>query len=399
MTPSILAATLAAALYGPAPCDCHDLPEVVALAVSRAQERQDRDPKHQADLDADIALGKEIATEVDKELKASENADMKLRLERIAGDLTLIANQTPVKVTWGDGRLNPFPYRFRLVKGEDVNAFSIPGGYIYVYEGLVKYAESDDELAGVLAHEISHASFRHVATLRREQSKLDAITLPLILISIFSGSAAAQGLGAVGQLTSIAVGSGWSQKAEESADYGAIQYMMASKYNPLGVLTFMERLAYDERNKPKVDWGIYRTHPPSRARAQSIRRILDANGVAIRRSQVTTTLRSDVRAGDEGVEVWFAGIRIHTFRGPEALMRADEAAVNLNGFFDQIPRLFEVGVNEENEIVGKGRVLLRVEQSDFPPDGETTRAALAEKALGAVKRAAYDLAYRTWEAF
>ena len=90
--------------------------------------------------------------------------------------------------------------------------------------------------------------------------------------------------------------------------------------------------------------------------AVSGQRLADA-GIPVRRSQVTTTLRTDVRAGDEGVEVWFAGVRLHTFRGPDALMRADEAATSLNAFFDQTPRLFEVDANPEFEIspgIGEG---------------------------------------------
>ena len=73
-----------------------------------------------------------------------------------------------------------------------MNAFSLPGGYVFVFDGLVKYSESDDELAGVLAHEICHAKFRHVATLDKEASKLQAISLPAILIAIFSGGRVAR---------------------------------------------------------------------------------------------------------------------------------------------------------------------------------------------------------------
>ncbi len=117
----------------------------------------------------------------------------------IGGELAAIANASKVRTTWGDKRLNPFEYTFKVVE-EDVNAFSLPGGYIYIYEGLVKYAESDDELAGVLAHEIAHASMRHVATMQREAGKLSAMQNPLILAAILIGGAKGGDAMMVGQL-------------------------------------------------------------------------------------------------------------------------------------------------------------------------------------------------------
>jgi predicted Zn-dependent protease len=381
-------------------CD-HRLPARVLAAIHRVDEQQaqpTRSAAHQADLDEDVRMGKEYAKEVEKELKLSENQDMINRVNKLGAALTPIANGTKVEVSWGDPRLNPFDYTFKVVKGDDVNAFSIPGGFIYVYEGLIKYAESDDELAGVLAHEIAHAAFRHLATLRREQSRLSAITLPLIFISIFSNSDAAQGLGAVGQLLGTAIGSGWSQKAEESADWGGFQYMLKSPFNPVGLLTFMERLAYDERNKPRIEWGIYRTHPPSRQRAIALRQRLERAGLPIRRSTVTSTLRADVRPGEDGhVEVWFAGSKLVSFGGADALSRADAAAAGFNVFFDHVPKLFEIR-RDGSVIVGKGRPLLTLEGADVRRPDQTVED-LAEETVRIIKRAIYDLQYRVWEAF
>lgn len=406
-----LLATSSSACSQPA-CEGHDwkaaLPPVALAAVHRVDEKKVEppaperprvdDPKHQADLDADYELGKQYAAEVDKELKKSENAEMIARVERIGNELAAIANRHQVEVLWGDPRLNPFPYSFRVVKGDDVNAFSIPGGFIYIYEGLVKYAESDDELAGVVAHEIAHAAFRHIWALRREQSRLSAITLPLILISIFSRSEAAQGVATAGNLVATAIGSGWSQQAETSADHGGVLYMLRSRYNPVGALTFIERLAYDERMKARVDWGIYRTHPPTRERARAITALLTANNVPIRRSQVTTTLRSVVKPGENGtVVVSFAGIVIHTFAGDDAIARADEAAVRLNSFFDSEPKLFDLSRRGES-MVGRNRTLFSVTDADLRP-GSSAVDVIADQSELALRKAVYELAYRTWDAF
>jgi Zn-dependent protease with chaperone function len=349
------------------------------------------DDRHRRDLESDVKAGRAYSEEVRKELKLSSNIVFIDRVQRIGRMVAGIANARQVQVSWGDARLNPFEYEFTVVEGKDVNAFSLPGGFIYVYEGLVEFCESDDELAGVLAHEVSHASFRHVAVLRREQSRFDIVTIPLILAAIISGSeeaaGAAQGVG----LLSQAVTSGWSVKAEESADYGAIQYLQGSPFNPVGILTFMERLALRDRAMPEIDWGIYRTHPPSQDRAKSLAKRLADAGIPIRRSAVTTSLRADVAPNDDGrVDLLFGKARLFAFGGSDALVRADRAAVRLNEFFDSVPALFELQL-VGGRLEGAGQVLFEATSDDGEDADELARGAFAT-----LKKVLFDLNYRLW---
>ncbi len=344
--------------------------ELPRNAVSRIEARQEKDPpkdpKHEAELAADSKLGEKYAAEVEKELKVSTNKEYIERVNRIGETLAAIANKTNVEVLWGDKRLNPFTYHFKVLEGKDVNAFSIPGGYIYVYEGLVKYTESDDELAGVLAHEISHASFRHIAIRSQEANKLDAIMLPLILALLLGRSENSTNLALGVQYLRQALSVGWNLKAEESADFGGFQYMLKSDYNPVGMLTFMERLRYDEMLRPNVDWGIFATHPPTRERAKAFIERLRMNSIAIRRSATTTSLRSDVVPGDNGaVELWYLGSKIFSFGGSAALSRADQAAERINQFMDGLPKLFEVRVDDLGNIVGGKEVLFAIAEPDW----------------------------------
>lgn len=385
------------------------LPPDVARAVARVDAEQPQappkdanpplDPRHRKDLEDDRNLGKGYAAEVAKELKFSTDEAKVQRVQRIARELAVIARENQVKVRWGDPRLNPFDYEFHVVVGEDVNAFSIPGGFIYIYEGLIDYAESDDELAGVIAHEIAHAAFRHLATLRKEQSRLEAITLPLILIALITGGEAGTNVAQAGVLANTAIGSGWSEKAEESADHGGLQYMVKSRYNPVGMLTFMERLAYDDRHRANVDWGIFRTHPPSRARARELRQTLEAQGIAIRRSAVTSSLRAQTREAEGGgVVISFAKIDLVKLGGPEAGARAAETAKRLDAFFDQTPRLVEANQFGDRTIRGRGADLIALTEEDATANGASL-PDLTKRALGNMKRALYELGYRTWDAF
>ncbi len=354
------------------------------------------DADHKKAIEADIKLGRSYADEISEQFKRTEKPGYQERVGRIGAELAAIANSTQVEVSWGDSRLNVFPYEFRVVQGEDVNAFSLPGGVIFVNEGLIDFAESDDELAGVLAHEIAHASFRHIAQMRRESRTTDAIQIPLILAAILTQSQEAMAAATAGQLIGQSFQSGWSLSAETSADLGGMQYVRQSRWSPLGMLTFMERLAYKERSRPQIDWGIYSTHPPSVQRAARILDVLKEQGVPVRRSQVTRAMSAESRPSDGGgIAVWFGERIIHTFRGGEAIERADAAADRLNDFFDTEPGLFDIAMDGD-VVLGSGVPLFRVRDEDAFND-----LSSADALTGAYKRmrsAAYELQFKLWPA-
>lgn len=373
----------------------HEVP-AQAQPSPESPQAQPKDPRHVADLKHDAQQGAEFVQEVLKQYKVSENAEMNERVKRIGTELARIANQYQVVATWGDTRLNPFEYSFTVLQGEDVNAFALPGGHIFLFEGLINFAESDDELAGVIAHEIAHASFRHIATLQREQGRMSLVTLPLIIAAIFAGGSDAATLATGVSLVNQAFLSGWSVQAETSADYGGLQYMMRSPYNPVGMLTFMERLAHRERFSPRIDWGIYRTHPPTRERAQALVSRLKSYNIPIRRSQVTRSLRARVEIAENGkLELWFGNTKLHSFAGAEAIQRADEAEAAVNAFFDRTPELFELRLRDRTMVTGAGRKLFEVIADDLE-NTDSTVEALSARAFQASQRAVYDAAYRVW---
>ena len=346
----------------------------------------------------DDEMGRKIAIEVDKTNKPTDDLKMQARVDRIGNELAVIANAHQLIATWGDKRFTPFHYRFKVIKSEDVNAFSLPGGYIYVYEGLVKYVESDDELAGVIGHEISHAAFRHVPTLLKKSRQLSLLTLPLIIASIFAGGGQAAILGPLASLGAQAIGSGWSVDAEKAADYGGFQILTFSKYNPVGMLTCMERFARDEHMGPAISWGIYRDHPPSLERAESLTADLVAANIPIRRSLVCTSYRADVVPSSDGLAVIrFNGQRLHGFAGDDAIQRADASVAKLNEFFDLVPELYEARIGPDGNIYGRNRLLITVTTGDADA-AKMTKADLAVQTLSAVRGALYTYGDRVWQA-
>ena len=393
----ILTATL---LQSNGPSSAIDKPgnridQIVEIAWRDDEQAGKIDEKRQKDLDRDVDLGKEYSKQVEKELKLSKNEEYIKRVERIGQEMAAIANATQAEVTWGDKRPSRFKYQFQVVQGEDVNAFSLPGGFIYVYEGLVKYIESDDELAGVLGHEISHAAFRHVWALQRQSEKVQIGTLLALIVAAMTRSKDAGNILSGVQLGAQAFQSAWSQDAERAADYGGLQFMERSRYDPTGCVTFMERLARDERSKNGIDWGIFRTHPPSKERVQNLLAYMAKANLPVRRSAVTSTFRTQIKPGDNGnVEAWFNGKKIYTFAGSDALTRADNAAKKLDDFYDQVPSMIEV-TDGEGVVLFNIRPLLYV----HPDDAAAMKVSvqnLTEQTTKAIKGSLFSLAYRIW---
>ena len=348
--------------------------------------------RFQAEVQKDIERGREISAEIDKELTLSTNEEMNARLQAIALEMTEIANAQEYTVLWGDKRYAKLPYEFKLVQGKDVNAFSLPGGVIYFYEGLMDFAESDDEIAAVVAHEISHAAFRHMATMEKNYNQVQLYNIPILIAAALSRDSNAMNALIASQLASQGLVSSWSVEAETSADYGSIQMMSDSRYNAVGMLTFMERLAFRDKFTPNIDWGIYRTHPPSQTRADFIKRSLKEYNIPIKRSAVTTTFSSrSVPIEDTHFELWFGEEKIHDFRGVDAKTRAARAAVRLNNFLDGVPEMFQVSASGAS-VMGKNRELFKITSDDLLR-GQEART-VAKDAVVSLKRVVFDISFR-----
>jgi predicted Zn-dependent protease len=348
------------------------------------------DPARRAELEADAKQGKKVAGEVLKEIGASKNMSYQERVERIGQTIAHIANHTHAIATWGDKRFSPYHYRYTVLKGDEVNAFSLPGGYIFVYEGLMDFVESDDELAGVLAHETSHAAFRHVATLEKEANKLQWAQIPALIAAMLSRSPDA--LIAV-EAGTLAFESGWSISAEKAADYGGFQFMCKSNYNPVAMLTFMERLAMKDGFYDRIlNNTVMQTHPITRERAQAMLDDLKAGGIPILRSKASPAFRVTLIDRKDGtVDALFNKTTIYKFVGADAKSRAQSCLSGLNAFYDSVPEAYQVTENDSTkEICYKGRPVFTVEPTDAtawstPPD------RLLDTTLARIKTSLFQL--------
>jgi predicted Zn-dependent protease len=139
----------------------------------------------------------------------------------------------------------PFEYRFSVVNDGSINAFAVPGGFVYLNSGLLLRVGNDAELAGVLGHEIGHSHAHHVVRQQEKSQFLNYAALAGMLLSVVHPAigAAAMGASATGQLK-------YQREFEQEADYLGIRYMRAAGYDPHGMVSFMKRLWEEQRTMP-----------------------------------------------------------------------------------------------------------------------------------------------------
>ena len=296
--------------------------------------------------DNEVKLGRENAEENDKHVKLVTDAAIVERVNRIGQDLATVANKTPIIALWGSSQLKPFHYTFRVVDDKDVNAYSLPGGFIYINKGLLDYVHSDDELAGVIAHEITHASHHHMVKLMREQGKIQNVLLPVLIAAAAAGHGNLQNLGTLmmgAQLYTTAKLNTYGVEAEKDADHGGLLLLTHTKYNPGGLFSFMMRLAAEERRHGPGELGIFRTHPPGAERVEAARALMLQMGISIELSKVypdqrvSVTLVKGGANGRDMAELKIMGMvlcRVVAANDLTAEERGDKLAARLSPMFD-----------------------------------------------------------------
>jgi predicted Zn-dependent protease len=318
--------------------------------------------------DPEVRLGRENAEANDKTIKLVTDAAIVDRVNRIGQELAVIANSVQYPALWGDPTLKKFNYTFKVVDDKDVNAYSLPGGFIYVNKGLINYCHSDDELAGVLAHEITHAAHHHMIKLIAIQKKLNNQLLPVQLIALAGmilGHGRAGDTGSLlfaTQLIEIAKLNGYGIEAEKDADHGGMLLMTHTHYNPVGLYSFMLREARDEELHGPGELGIFRNHPPGPERAESARALLDELKLPIDLADVDPALQLKMAAAGYdpgGQPVWSISVqgvelcRVAAADGMTAEQRVRKISARLSDMiYNRIPlQPFEVRVTTDEKWV------------------------------------------------
>ena len=157
-----------------------------------------------------------------------------------------------------------FQYRFRVVNASDINAFALPGGFVYVNRGVIDNARNEGELAGVLAHEISHVALRH-GTHQASKAYLAQAGISILggILGGHVGAGTAQIINAVGGIGLNALFLKYSRDLESQADVRGVQILAASGYSPVDMVDFFQTLERVDPSK-KTNWMSDHPAPPDR---------------------------------------------------------------------------------------------------------------------------------------
>ncbi|MDA2927591.1 M48 family metallopeptidase [Acidobacteria bacterium AH-259-G07] len=159
------------------------------------------------------------------------------------------------------------PFVIKVIDTDEVNAFALPGGYLYVNKGLIVAAENEAELAGVLAHEIAHVAARHATERMSKGQLLQFAAIPALFVG---GGLAGYGIqNGLGLGLNLAV-LGITRKSEAEADQLGTQYLWNTGYDPQGFITFFEKLQAKEKDKPGKFTSFWRTHPTTESRIEEV---------------------------------------------------------------------------------------------------------------------------------
>ncbi|MFB3920571.1 MAG: M48 family metallopeptidase [Terriglobia bacterium] len=196
----------------------------------------------------EIAYGKQYSTEIDHTAKMVTDPVVNEFVNRLAQNIARNSDLT-------------IPLTVKVIDDPSLNAFALPGGFLYVNSGLLLAADEEAQVAGVVAHEIAHAAARHWASQMTKASLLQYLMIPLIFVPmsypVYIGASQALNFGIPIAFLKF------SRSAEAEADMLGLQYMYKAGYDPSAYVTFFGKIIEQDRRSPGAVPTAFSSHPPT----------------------------------------------------------------------------------------------------------------------------------------
>lgn len=309
----------------------------------------------------EVKLGAQAAKAIESQYRLVGDPAMVDRITRIGETLARVVERQDLT------------YHFKIIDVPVVNAFSIPGGWVYVTRGMMRFVRTDHELAAVLAHELTHINHRHYYI---QQDRASHMTPALVLAAVVSVLAHSAGPILGVQLAAQGVMSDYQRDLEREADLTGVSYLSKTQYAPVGMLTLMEHLAEITRlSGLPDDLGIYQDHPKASERVAYIHEDLVHFGIPVVRRTSEGYLRISLDpaspSGEQAVTIRVDGEPVLTIGatvgGQVPADRAQGVVARLNTFFNQDPAAFEThvaAIQDRWSVIGGQTVLFDVTPQD-----------------------------------
>lgn len=208
-------------------------------------------------LKQEIEMGRETAQSLEAKYGLSQDYALNERVDRIGQRLAAVCGR------------NDITYSFKVLNCNEVNALACPGGFIYVYRGLLEYMPTDTELAGVLGHEIGHVAKKHTVNSIEKQ-----MWTSLLLVAATRG----QGLGLV-QAAQQALFAGYSRTDERGADKESVNNTIKAGFNPYAALITVQKLDDLSKQGGGSNYGLFSSHPEPEERVKRVQKQLKSYNI------------------------------------------------------------------------------------------------------------------------
>ncbi len=190
----------------------------------------------------EIKIGEGVAQQIETHYTISSNVEDNERVQRVLDRIVEVCDRQELV------------YVIRVIDEDTVNAVSLPGGYIYIFKGLLDKLETDDQLAGVIAHEVAHIAAKHA--MKRLQAAYGYALLAVVSVASGDGDLA-QGA----QVAYMSVFLAHSREDEFQSDELGVKYMKKAGYDPQAMIEVLTILRDNEKKEPLRELSYWRTHP------------------------------------------------------------------------------------------------------------------------------------------